>query len=161
MKPYRHGVVAVFVPPSEASGSPTTNPQVLVCRRKKSTEWQLPQGGLKKNKSAAPETEEDAVYREVLEELGNNHFRILRKARNHVRYDFPFEMKGKLALKYQGQEHRWFLCEYLDGNRPQLELATYNDFDQVVCVSPQEALERIVSWKRHVYKRGLKELGLL
>jgi putative (di)nucleoside polyphosphate hydrolase len=147
-KPYRSGIVSVFF----------HNRKVLVCKRKRSNtdEWQFPQGGLKEG-----ETEEHALFREVLEELGNNEFRVLNKSDSLVRYEFPKDMKeGKLAQKYRGQQHRWFLCEYENGMKPDLEQASDDDFEDLAWVDPMKALEMVVEWKRPAYKLGLGELGL-
>eukprot|EP00547_Thalassionema_nitzschioides_P008119 CAMPEP_0194226118 /NCGR_PEP_ID=MMETSP0156-20130528/41200_1 /TAXON_ID=33649 /ORGANISM="Thalassionema nitzschioides, Strain L26-B" /LENGTH=264 /DNA_ID=CAMNT_0038958361 /DNA_START=138 /DNA_END=932 /DNA_ORIENTATION=- len=143
-KPYRSGIMAVF--------TDSQRENVLVCKRKRSRflgEWQFPQGGVK-NK----EHPEAALFREVAEELGNNKFRILRQAKNLIRYDFS-------TSKFKGQEHQWFLCEYNTGMGPELEKAKDDDFDEYDWVHPKQALEIVVPWKRDAYLSGLKELGML
>jgi putative (di)nucleoside polyphosphate hydrolase len=141
---YRAGIVAVF---TDGAG------RVLGCKRKSSSreEWSFPQGGLEPG-----ETPKDALYREVLEELGNHQFEIVRQAAQPLQYDFP---PNANELKYRGQRHTWFLCQYKDGHQPELEKAMDNEFDAVSWTSPQEAPTRVIHWKRDAYERGLKELG--
>jgi putative (di)nucleoside polyphosphate hydrolase len=153
LKEYSSGVVAVFV---NDHGDGETQ-KVLVCKRKGSSpEWQFPQGGLEEG-----ETYEQALFREVSEELGNQQFKILQTSQTLVQYDFPEGMKGTLALKYRGQQHQWFLCQCEHGSKPNLECASEDDFEDVAWVYPRQALEKIVQWKRPAYVRGLEELGLL
>jgi putative (di)nucleoside polyphosphate hydrolase len=149
-KEYRSGVVAVFVNDHDDDETP----KVLVCKRKGSPEWQFPQGGLEDG-----ETYEQALFREILEELGNHQFKILQTSQTLVQYDFPGGMKGALALKYRGQQHQWFLCQYEHGSKPNLEHASDDDFEDVAWVYPRQALKTIVRWKRPAYVRGLEELG--
>lgn len=150
-KPYRSGVMAVF------SNSQTG--RVLVFHRKYpryTNEWQFPQGGVKRFESP-----EDALFREVMEEAGNNQFRIIRTAEQLVRFDFPEDRRFKMAETFRGQEHQWFLCEYDEGMGPELKKAKDDDFDDYAWVLPQKALELIVPWKREAYVIGLQQLGLL
>jgi putative (di)nucleoside polyphosphate hydrolase len=143
-KPYRPGIVAVFLNDSR---------DLLVCKRKDSQEWQFPQGGVEEG-----ETWEQTLYREVLEELGNNDFKVLGQSSCPIRYDFPPDMQGKLTEKYRGQQHIWFLCCYAPGMEPDLTKALEDEFEAFQYVSPKQSLEGIISWKRPAYQRGLAEL---
>ena len=165
-KPYRTGIMAVFTDSEHRD-------KVLVFKRKNRNsqqsnnatvmeEWQFPQGGIN---SKTKELPEEALYREVAEELGNNNFQILRRANELVRYDFPIGgtnvISNKLYQKYHGQAHYWFLCEFDTGNGPDLDKAIDDDFDDYEWVHPNEAVERIVEWKRQAYSTGLQQLGML
>ena len=164
-KPYRTGIMAVFTDSEHRD-------KVLVFKRKNRNsqksnnatvmEWQFPQGGIK---SKTQELPKEALYREVAEELGNNNFRILRRANELVLYDFPIDgtniIRNKLYTKYQGQAHYWFLCEFDTGNGPDLDKAIDDDFDGYEWVHPKQAVERIVEWKRQAYSTGLQQLGML
>jgi putative (di)nucleoside polyphosphate hydrolase len=147
-KPYRPGIVAVF--------RNDCSDRLLVCKRKGSQEWQFPQGGLEEE-----ETLEQTLYREVLEELGNNDLEILERSSIPVRYDFPSDMQGKLTKTYRGQEHTWFLCRYAPGMGPELAKASDDEFEAFQWVNPKEALGGIIAWKRPAYQCGLAELGFV
>jgi len=153
-KPYRKGIMAVF--------TDSQRERVLVCKRKHSNksktkaEWQFPQGGIETKINELPE---EALYREVSEELGNNQFRIVKQSKELVRYDFPSGRNFKPM--YRGQEHAWFLCEYTADMGPELHRAVDDDFEECEWVYPQQALERVASWKRQAYILGLQQLGML
>jgi putative (di)nucleoside polyphosphate hydrolase len=150
-KPYRPGIVAVF-------RNDCSEDLLLVCKRKGSQEWQFPQGGWEAGETT---NLEQTLYREVLEELGNNNFEILEQTSSPIRYDFPCDMQGKLTEMYRGQEHTWFLCGYAPGMEPDLAQASDDEFEAFQWVSPKKALEGIIAWKRPAYQRGLAELGFV
>ena len=62
--------------------------QILLAKRFKQDAWQLPQGGIDTD-----ETELDALYRELEEEVGLNpgHVTLLAKTPKWLRYDLPTE----------------------------------------------------------------------
>ena len=150
-KPYRQGIMAVF--------TDSQRERVLLCKRKRSSkkkkaEWQFPQGGIETTLNELPK---EALYREVSEELGNNQFRVVQQATDFVRYDFP---QGRnVNLRYRGQEHVWFLCEYRAEMGPELHRAVDDDFEECEWVDPQQAVERVTPWKRPAYIVGLQQLG--
>ena len=144
---YRLGVVAVF---SDESG------QVLVAKRSGLEAWQFPQGGVDKEEKL-----KDALYREMLEELGNDNFKIVGKSSSLIPYDFPPDINSAITGKYRGQKQAWFLCRYHRGCFPNLKLATDHEFDAVAWVSVSEALDKVVYWKKEAYRLGLRQLGLI
>ena len=81
---YRLNACAVIVRRSDLS-------DVLLCRRSEhaslSHPWQFPQGGIE-----AHETPAEAVIREVFEETGLKHLRILKALEAPLRYRFPQEL---------------------------------------------------------------------
>jgi putative (di)nucleoside polyphosphate hydrolase len=143
-KPYRLGVVAVFV---NAFGD------VLICKKRGTEVWSFPQGGLEMGE----ERYEQALYREVLEELGNNEFEIVRKSEKLISYDYH----PLARTTFKGQRQKWFLCSYKKGIEPALEQAPDDVFDSYSWVSPKHAIKRADDFKRANYVRGLSELGLV
>jgi len=157
-KPLRRNVCIVLTDPAEA--------QVLVFRRVEwrtfPNPWQFPQGGLERD-----ETPEQGLLRELDEEIGTNAVDVLRNAPRPIVYEWPPEIaatltgdRSKLA-KYRGQEQHWFLGRLRNGpsdihfnNQPA-------EFDAFEWVTPQEALDRAVPFKRQAYEAGLRALGLL
>ena len=81
--------------------------QVLWAQRAHHDSWQFPQGGIKSH-----ETPEQAVYRELMEEVGlaEHHVEIMGQTQGWLRYRLP-----KRYLRYGnkplciGQKQRWFL----------------------------------------------------
>ena len=53
--------------------------------------WQMPQGGIDNM-----ETEDEAMKRELLEEIGTNKIQIICKSKDHLRYDIPKNLIKKL-----------------------------------------------------------------
>ena len=62
--------------------------QILLAKRFKQNGWQLPQGGIDKD-----ETELDALYRELQEEVGldSSHVTLIAKTPKWLRYEIPDE----------------------------------------------------------------------
>ena len=58
--------------------------------------WQMPQGGIDKG-----ENSEQALMRELREEIGTNMVTIIRKLDTKISYDFPEELSGDIMKKYK------------------------------------------------------------
>lgn len=74
-------------------------------------EWRFAGGGLDEN-----ETSEEALLRELHEELGSNNFRIIKKSNYQIKYDWPMSViKSRLAKKgvtYRGQIQDQYLVMF-------------------------------------------------
>jgi putative (di)nucleoside polyphosphate hydrolase len=104
---YRSNVAAVVV---------NHKKEIMICKRDVPQEhWQFPQGGVDEG-----ETEEQAVLRELQEELGSAKFSLLYKSKSLYRYEWPGKEKhedrqkdGKAEHEGEegliGQEQRYFL----------------------------------------------------
>ena len=132
--------------------------QVLWARRVGQNAWQFPQGGIAEN-----ETPEDALYRELREEIGlqNQDVEIVGCTSGWLRYRLP-----KRFLRYRsrplciGQKQKWFLL-MLTGNEDQVSFAYGNppEFDDWRWVNYWYPLNQVVSFKREVYRKALNELA--
>lgn len=147
MKPYRDCVVAVI-----------RNNQGLVLAGERADAkgaWQLPQGGVDAGESA-----DEALFRELREEIGTDRLQILRKLSEMICYDFPAEMDAGPARKYRGQQQTWYLLELLPDGVPNLEVSD-GEFQGIKWMKPNDLLSGIVPWKQAAYRAGLEALGLL
>ena len=133
--------------------------QVLWAQRARHDSWQFPQGGIKVN-----ETPEQAVYRELLEEVGleQEHVEILGETTGWLRYRLP-----KRYLRYGnkplciGQKQKWFLLRMLaPDSAVQTATTSSPEFDAWEWVSYWYPVDQVVSFKREVYRRAMKELCL-
>jgi len=147
-KPYRPCVVGIFV----------QGETVLVAQRSglKGGAWQFPQGGVEEG-----ETHEQALYREIKEELGCNEFEVVAEYPQLLAYDFPADMPAKIAKTYRGQIQKWFICRYLSGKGPDLSLATDKEFSAFKWVPAPEALQDAIYWKKQVYTEVLSYFKLV
>jgi len=132
--------------------------QVLWARRVGGRDaWQFPQGGIN-----ADESPEQALYRELHEEVGLSPeaVQILGTTRGWLRYRLPrrFIRKGQNPVCI-GQKQKWFLLRLLaDDGAVQLDLNDKPEFDHWRWVSYWYPLNQVISFKREVYRRAMKEL---
>jgi putative (di)nucleoside polyphosphate hydrolase len=83
--------------------------QVFWGKRIRTHSWQFPQGGIDRG-----ETPEQAMYRELQEEVGllAEHVRIVARTRDWLRYEVPDRYIRKDARgHYKGQKQIWFLLQ--------------------------------------------------
>jgi putative (di)nucleoside polyphosphate hydrolase len=120
--------------------------------------WQFPQGGID-----AGESPEQALYRELHEEVGlrRESVEVLGSTRGWLRYRLPqrFIREGQSPLCI-GQKQKWFLLRMLEEDTAvQLDLNDKPEFDRWQWVSYWYPLNQIISFKREVYRRAMKELA--
>lgn len=135
-----------------------TQRQVLWAKRFGQNSWQFPQGGINEN-----ETLEQAMYRELYEEIGlrPQDVKILYVSKYWLRYKLP-----KRLLRYDtkpvciGQKQRWFLLQFI-GDEKQINMQTTNtpEFDGWRWVSFWYPVRQVVSFKKDVYRRAMKEFA--
>ena len=134
--------------------------QVLWARRVGGHDaWQFPQGGI-----SAGESPEQALFRELHEEIGlaSDAVEILASTKGWLRYRLPqrFIRAGQKPLCI-GQKQKWFLLRLLESDAAvQLDLNDKPEFDHWQWVSYWYPLNQVISFKREVYRRAMKELAL-
>ena len=134
--------------------------QVLWARRVGGRDaWQFPQGGI--NQGESPE---QALYRELHEEVGltRDAVEVLGATRGWLRYRLP---KGFIRKNQNpvciGQKQKWFLLRMLANDQEvRLDLNAKPEFDHWQWVSYWYPLNQVISFKREVYRRAMKELAL-
>jgi len=139
---YRRNVAALLVNEED---------RLLIAERLRYRDaWQFPQGGVDRN-----ETEEEALYRELEEELGLAPAMVkVIEWRSGYRYEFPPEMRR--FGRNIGQNQTYFLCRFL-GRDHQIRLDNkVPEFRSFRWIKPEEFdLNWLPEFKRDVYRRVL------
>lgn len=119
--------------------------------------WQFPQGGIHESESP-----EQAVFRELHEEIGvsQDSVEVIGSTQDWLRYNIP----DHLIRRHQfpcciGQKQRWFLLRFTgEESDVCLDKSDKPEFDQWRWVEPNEPPNQVISFKRNVYTKALKEL---
>jgi putative (di)nucleoside polyphosphate hydrolase len=135
-----------------------TKNQVFWGKRLRTHSWQFPQGGIKHG-----ETPEQAMFRELHEEVGlkHDHVRILARTRDWLRYEVPDHyIRREARGHYRGQKQIWFLLQLL-GHDSDLNLRAtdHPEFDAWRWNEYWVPLEAVIEFKRDVYQMALSELA--
>ncbi|MBK5144599.1 RNA pyrophosphohydrolase [Budviciaceae bacterium BWR-B9] len=132
--------------------------QVLWARRFGQHSWQFPQGGINPG-----ETPEQAMYRELFEEVGlsRKDVRILSYTRNWLRYKLPKRLvRWDTKPVCIGQKQKWFLLQLLSSEADiNMQRSGTPEFDGWRWVSYWYPVRQVVSFKRDVYRRVMKEFS--
>jgi len=135
-----------------------TKKQILLAKRFKQSGWQLPQGGIDED-----ETELDALYRELQEEVGldSSHVTLIAKTPKWLRYELPDEhVRRAQKPKCIGQKQVWYLLK-LDSSDDEISLDLHDDveFDDWKWVDYWKPVDEVINFKRDVYEDMLKALA--
>jgi putative (di)nucleoside polyphosphate hydrolase len=132
--------------------------QVFWGKRIRTHSWQFPQGGINHG-----ETPEQAMYRELHEEVGlcPEHVRIVARTRDWLRYEVPTHFIRRDARgHYKGQKQIWFLLLLLGRDCDMnLRATDHPEFDAWRWNEYWIPLELVIEFKRDVYQMALTELA--
>jgi putative (di)nucleoside polyphosphate hydrolase len=131
---------------------------VLWARRMGQDAWQFPQGGIDPH-----EDEEQAMYRELWEEIGlkTRDVEIIAATNSWLRYKLPKRMVRRNSQPVCiGQKQKWFLLK-LVGQEYRLNLEATNkpEFDEWKWVDYWYPVENVVYFKKRVYRCALQQLN--
>ena len=132
--------------------------QILLAKRYKQDAWQLPQGGIDKG-----ETELDALYRELEEEVGlaPEQVSLVAKTPKWLRYELPMShIRRKQKPTCIGQKQVWYLLK-LVSNDTDISLNLHNkvEFDDWKWVDYWSPVDEVINFKKEVYEDMLKALA--
>jgi putative (di)nucleoside polyphosphate hydrolase len=132
--------------------------EVFWGKRIREHSWQFPQGGIKRG-----ETPEQAMYRELHEEVGlmPDHVRIIGRTRDWLRYDVPAHwVRREWRGHYRGQKQIWFLLRLVGrDNDVSLRASEHPEFDAWRWNEFWIPLDSVIEFKRDVYRQALTELS--
>ena len=136
------------------------NKEILVGRRidHPSGFWQMPQGGIDDD-----EKPEEAVWREMMEEIGTNNAKLIKESNQWIQYNIPSDTLKTLpwGKEYIGQTQKWFAFEFI-GKDSEINVGTENpEFSEWKWTKIDTIVENIVPFKRDVYSKILKEFNSL
>ncbi len=132
------------------------NKEILVGRRldHPSGYWQMPQGGIDDD-----ENPKEAVWREMLEEIGTNKAELIKISNQWINYDIPPETLKTLPWGHQyiGQTQKWFAFDFL-GKDSDINVGTDSpEFSEWKWSRMNSIVDSIVPFKRDVYSKILEE----
>ena len=136
------------------------NKEILVGRRldHPSGYWQMPQGGIDDD-----ENPKEAVWREMLEEIGTNKAELIKISNQWINYDIPPETLKTLPWGHQyiGQTQKWFAFDFL-GKDSDINVGTDSpEFSEWKWSRMNSIVDSIVPFKRDVYSKILEEFKYL
>ena len=134
--------------------------QVFWGKRIRSHSWQFPQGGIDRG-----ETPEQAMYRELHEEVGlkPEHVTIVARTRDWLRYEVPDRFIRRDARgHYKGQKQIWFAYRFT-GQDSEVNLTTHGEqeFARWEWCDLDAVIDRVVHFKRDSYRKVIAELRKL
>ena len=139
---YRENVAAIII---------NKDKKVLMCEHVWiDNAWQLPQGGKEDS-----ESKEEALLRELEEELGTDKFKVINSMDEDLKYKFPFYLKDK--YQFDGQIQRFFLVYfYGDDSEIRFDNQEKPEFKAFEWVDFEEPPKRVIYFKKLSYLKAIE-----
>jgi len=150
---YRPNVAMIIV----SSSYPQKKEIFLAQRNDLMDVWQFPQGGIDEGEEL-----QEALFRELEEEIGTKELEVIAEFPEWISYDFPSKI-AKRMHPFIGQKQRYFLLK-LDINAKINIETEHPEFSDYKFVGVDDVLSLSASFKKDVYKSVItyfKEEGLL
>ncbi len=143
---YRPNVAAVILSPNYP------NEVKFFLGKKKGVRraWQFPQGGID-----GDETPQEALLRELKEEIGTADIEIIAQFPEWISYDFPNNNSDKI-YPYRGQTQKYFLVKLNSLDNINLSNYVTPEFEDYIFVNEQELFKKALYMKRRAYKRVIE-----
>ena len=129
----------------------------LAQRNDLSDVWQFPQGGIDKGEEV-----QEALFRELEEEIGTDKVDVIAEYPEWISYDFPPKIAKKMK-PYIGQKQKYFLVKLKKSAKINIQ-TKHPEFSDYKFVSIDEVLNLSASFKQDVYETAInyfKNEGLL
>ncbi len=143
-KRYRRNVAAIVI---------NSEGKVLACERSDvAGAWQIPQGGIEDG-----EDPQDALVRELEEEIGTSDVEIIGSLPAPLRYDWPEHL---FKRGYHGQEQNYFLVRLNPNAKIDLSASPEHiEFAACCWMSVSEFISCISGFKAEAYKEALRQFA--
>lgn len=127
--------------------------EILTCERSDTPgAWQLPQGGIEPGESA-----EDAMWRELNEEIGTTEVELLGALSKTIKYEWPANLFGR---GYRGQEQYYFLVRLKQHAKLSIVgPGTSGEFGAWEWQTAANFFSRLKGFKAEAYKSGILSLA--
>lgn len=142
---YRPNVAMIIV----SNNYPQKVELFIAQRNDMSDIWQFPQGGIDKGEEV-----QEALFRELEEEIGTDKAKIVGEYPEWISYDFPDKIAQKMK-PYSGQIQRYFLLKLKKSAIINLE-TKHPEFSSYKFVSVDEVLSHTAHFKKPVYEKVIK-----
>ena len=150
---YRPNVAMIIV----SNNYPEKKEIFLAQRNDMSGVWQFPQGGIDEGEEV-----QEALFRELEEEIGTKKVKIVAQYPEWISYDFPPKI-AKSMKPWVGQKQRYFLVKLKKSAKINIQ-TKHPEFDDYKFVGVDEVLKQSASFKQEVYEsviKYFKDEGLL
>ncbi len=149
---YRPNVAMIIV----SNNYPQKKEIFIAQRNDLSDIWQFPQGGIDEGEEV-----QEAMFRELKEEIGTKKVKIVAEYPEWISYDFPPKIANRMK-PYKGQKQKYFLVKLkksakinIDTKHPEFSDYKFVGVDEVLHLSAffkQDVYDKVIS---HFKKEGL------